>query len=119
MFLPRFTLRWLLGLMTAAAGVSLVLSFAVRGRPWALGVTAGLWSLVLVFLFYVAAFLAAWVISRLLLLRGGSARADSPFVEAAVAARGDTRHDAALLRDTAAATAAQHQPPVENPPITG
>ena len=64
MLIPRFTLRWLLGLTTVSALVSLVLSFAVRRQPWALGVTAGLWCLAAAFLFYVVAFLAAWLIAN-------------------------------------------------------
>jgi Zn-dependent protease with chaperone function len=64
MLIPRFTLRWLLGLTTFCAGVSLVLSYAVRGNAWAIGVSAGLWSLVIVGLFYVAAFLAAWLMAQ-------------------------------------------------------
>ena len=65
MLIPRFTLRWLLGLITVSALVSLVLSYAVRGRAWALGITAGLWCLVFVALLYVAAFLVAWLIANL------------------------------------------------------
>jgi hypothetical protein len=64
MLIPRFTLRWLLGLTTFCAGVSLVLSYAVRGHAWAIGVSAGLWSLVIVGLFYVAAFLTAWLMAQ-------------------------------------------------------
>jgi hypothetical protein len=64
MLIPRFSLRWLLGLTTVSALISLVLSFAVRGQPWALGFTAGLWCLVVVFLLYVFAFLAAWLIAN-------------------------------------------------------
>ena len=41
MLIPRFSIRWLLGLTTFSAVVSLVLASAVRGRPWALGVMAG------------------------------------------------------------------------------
>jgi hypothetical protein len=65
MLIPRFTLRWLLGLITVSAVVSLVLAYAVRGQAWALGVTAGLWCLAFVALFYVLAFLVAWLIANL------------------------------------------------------
>ena len=64
MFIPRYSIRWLLGLMTFSAGVSLVLSYAVRGQAWAIGVTSGLWTLVVVALLFVAAFLAAWFIDQ-------------------------------------------------------
>ncbi len=65
MLIPRFTLRWLLSLITVSALVSLVLSYAVRGRAWALGITAGLWCLAFVAMFYVMAFLVGWLIANL------------------------------------------------------
>src|SRR5689334_9735471 len=64
MLIPRYSIRWLLGLMTFAALVSLVLSYAVRGHAWAIGVASGLWSIVVAGLFYVAAFLAAWCLAK-------------------------------------------------------
>jgi hypothetical protein len=63
MLIPRFSIRWLLGLTTFSAGVSLVLSYAVKGQAWAVGVIAGLWALVTTFLFFAAAFLVAWFIT--------------------------------------------------------
>jgi hypothetical protein len=63
MLIPRFSIRWLLGLTTFSACISLVLSYAVRGQPWAIGVVAGLWVLVATFLFFAAAFLVAWFIT--------------------------------------------------------
>jgi hypothetical protein len=82
MLIPRFTIRWLLGLTTFSAGVSFVLSYAVRGHAWAIGMAAGLWSLIIVALFYVAAFLAAWLIAQVLTAIGDAARGgagSSPF----------------------------------------
>ncbi|HMC10338.1 MAG TPA: hypothetical protein VKH44_03575 [Pirellulaceae bacterium] len=64
MLIPRYSIRWLLGLMTFSAGVSLVLSYAVRGHAWAIGITSALWTFVILALFYVAAFLCAWLIDR-------------------------------------------------------
>lgn len=66
MLIPRYSIRWLLGLTTFAAVVSLVLASAVRGRAWAIGVSAGLWSLVVVFIAYVAAFSAAWLVAQVI-----------------------------------------------------
>jgi len=63
MLIPRFSIRWLLGLTTFSACISLVLSFAVRGHAWAIGVVAGLWVLVVTFLFFSLAFLLAWLIT--------------------------------------------------------
>jgi hypothetical protein len=64
MLIPRFSIRWLLGLTTFSAVVSLVLAQAVRGRPWALGVMAGVWCLVIVAALFVGSFLAAWLIAQ-------------------------------------------------------
>ena len=83
MLIPRYSLRWLLGLTTFSALVSLVLSYAVRGHAWAIGVASGLWSVVIAGLFYVAAFLAAWFIAQFVTAtRGGSNRGGvSPFAQ--------------------------------------
>ena len=64
MLIPRYSIRWLLGLMTVSAGVSLVLSYAVRGEAWAIGVTSALWAFVTLAFFYVSAFLCAWLIDQ-------------------------------------------------------
>ncbi len=66
MLIPRFSIRWLLGLTTVSAGVSLVLASAVRGRPWAIGIVAGLWAIVIIALFYATAFLLAWLLNHFL-----------------------------------------------------
>jgi hypothetical protein len=61
MLIPRFSLRWLLGLTTVFAFLSLIWSFAFRGQAWALGFSAGLNGLVLLFAFHAGAFLVAWL----------------------------------------------------------
>jgi len=66
MLIPRFSIRWLLGLTTFSAGVSLVLAYAVRGQPWAVGMVAGLWAVVIIAVFYAAAFLLAWLLNQFL-----------------------------------------------------
>jgi hypothetical protein len=81
MLIPRFSIRWLLGLTTFSAGISLVLAYAVRGNPWAIGIVAGLWTVVIIALFYSAAFLSAWLFNQF--VAGPLARprqtSDSPF----------------------------------------
>ncbi len=79
MLIPRYSLRWLLGLTTVSAGISLVLSYAVRGHAWAIGITAGLWTFVAVAVLFVTAFLCAWLIDRVgsTTKTGGAGR--SPF----------------------------------------
>ncbi len=72
MIFPRFSIRWLLGLTTFSAFVSLVLSHSVRGHDWAIGVVAGLWTFVIAFALFATTFLAAWLISRTPLNTPGS-----------------------------------------------
>jgi hypothetical protein len=107
MLIPRYSLRWLLGLTTLCAVVSLVLASAVRGEVWAVGVIAVLASAVLLAGLHVGTFLAAWMLSLFeratfskLPQEGGSpfATTDSPFGPAAVPVS---------------------QPPSDSPPLTG
>jgi hypothetical protein len=80
MLIPRYSIRWLLGLTTFSAGVSLVLAHAVRGQAWAIATASGLWTLVVVALFLVVAFLFAWLIDQMFAGRhGGRAEGVSPF----------------------------------------
>ena len=66
MLIPRYSLRWLLVLITVAGGVSLVLSYAFppRNRDWAIGIAAALGCLVVLMLLYALAFLAAWAVAQ-------------------------------------------------------
>lgn len=64
MLIPRYSLRWLLALITVSAAVSFVLSYAVRGSDWAIGMAAGLASLAILMVLFVCTFLAAWAISQ-------------------------------------------------------
>src|SRR3954447_11124796 len=81
MFIPRYSLRWLLGLTTFSAVVSLVLSFAVKGQAWAIGVASGLWTAMIAALLYIAAFLAAWFVAQFMTAtrRGSPGRGELPF----------------------------------------
>lgn len=65
MLIPRFSLRALLIATAVCAVFSLVLAGAVRGQPWAIGMTAGLGSLVVVFLLHPLAFAVASVLASL------------------------------------------------------
>ena len=82
MLIPRFTLRWLLGLMVAAGLVSLVLAQAVHGQAWAVGVVIGLSSLALVFAAHAWVFVVAWLFAQIRKLLVGQPRATSPFATA-------------------------------------
>jgi hypothetical protein len=83
MLIPRFTLRWLLGLTTFCAAVSLVLSMAVRGQAWAIGVSAALFAMAVVAVLFVFAFLSAWLMAQAerSLFGGGSPEGGSPFAD--------------------------------------
>jgi len=88
MLIPRFSIRWLLGLTTFSAGVSLVLAYAVRGQPWAIGIVAGLWTVVIIAVFYASAFIMAWLLNHFLAATLLKRRADggSPFAVSGTAA---------------------------------
>lgn len=81
--IPRFTLRWLLGLTVVAAVISFVLMQAVRNsQAWALGMVIAMESVVLVFGVYAWFFAMAWFFA---LLRRSTVRppvASSPFASA-------------------------------------
>jgi hypothetical protein len=81
MLIPRFSIRWLLGLTTFSAGVSLILAYAVRGQPWAIGIVAGLWAVVIIATFYATTFLMAWLLNQFLstALLNRRPAGDSPF----------------------------------------
>lgn len=79
MLIPRFSIRWLLGLTTLCAGVSLVLSYAVRGQSWAIGILIGLGSLLVVGVLYIAAFGIAWFVWRSMGTMHEVPPGDSPF----------------------------------------
>ena len=79
MLIPRYSIRWLLGLTTFSAVVSLVLSQAVRGQAWAIGVVAGLWTFVILAIFYAVAFVVAWLIDQVATHRQSRDAGSSPF----------------------------------------
>jgi hypothetical protein len=62
MLIPRFSLRWLLGLTAVCAAASLILAAAVRGELWAIGAAAAIASLAIVALLHIATFAAAWLL---------------------------------------------------------
>ena len=86
MLIPQFSLRWLLGLTALCAGISLVLSFAIQGRGWAIGAAAALSSVVVLAVLYVGAFLSAWLVSHMAGgLFGSQPEGQSPFADKTVA----------------------------------
>jgi hypothetical protein len=74
MIIPRFTIRWLLALLTVCGGLSLLLAYAVRQQPWAIGAIVGISALALVVALHAAAFSCAWLQTQLTSsFTGGSA----------------------------------------------
>lgn len=80
MIIPRFSLRWLLALVTVCAGLSLVLSYAMRGEPWAIGIAVGIGTLLSIFVLGAFMFCIAWLISQVLSSgKGWRYQGESPF----------------------------------------
>jgi flagellar motor component MotA len=63
MILPRFTIRFFLGLMTAIGVLSVVISFATRGHFWAMAVCAALVCLMLIFALHFATFMVTFPVA--------------------------------------------------------
>jgi hypothetical protein len=82
MLIPQFTLRRLLALTAVCGGVFLVLSQAVAGSAWAIGVSVAIGSLVAVFAAYAAVFGGVWILTLLPLGRDRRRQAGSPFAAA-------------------------------------
>jgi hypothetical protein len=63
--LPRFTIRTLLAILTAAAVVFVMVGTAFRGQYWAWGVTIGIISCIITALSHSAWFGIVWFFGRL------------------------------------------------------
>ena len=64
MLIPRFTLRWLFAVTTVVAVLALIASWAGRGVPWAIGVTAAMVALVAAMFMQVAIFGLVWLFAQ-------------------------------------------------------
>ena len=99
MLIPQFSLRWLLAVTTACAVAFSVFGLALRGSPWAQGVSIAIVALAVVLLVHAFLFTLLWVFSvivfRPLRTLGGSAR--SPFAHDPAAPR---PNDPATTRPT-------------------
>ena len=63
MLVPQFSLRMLLALVTACAGISLILSFGAKGRAWAIATAMGVALLALMLVTYAFVFWLVWLFS--------------------------------------------------------
>jgi threonine/homoserine/homoserine lactone efflux protein len=75
MLIPRFTIRWLLALMTVSSVFFLVVSLAVQGKTWAIALSVSVASLGVAFTMYAVFFGMAYVMAST-----GSAFRRSPVV---------------------------------------
>jgi hypothetical protein len=102
MLIPQFSLRWLLALTTVCAVAFSIFGLALRGSPWAQGVSIAIVALAVVLLVHAFLFTLLWAFSVVVFgpfrTLGGSAR--SPFA-----------HDPAAGRPTEPAAAADKEIP--------
>ena len=82
MLIPRFTIRWLLLLMTVSSFFFLVLTFALRRQAWAIAVSVGVLSLLLAFVCYGLVFGLAYVIASARAVMRPAAGLGTPFATA-------------------------------------
>lgn len=80
--IPRFSLKWLLGLTAVASVISLILAQAANRQAWAVGFVIALNSLVLVFAVYAWFFAVAWCFALIRRSLAPQPRASSPFASA-------------------------------------
>lgn len=66
MLIPQFSLRWLLGATTLVAVLCAIVAWGLTGQRWAIAVSIGLASLVLLMAVYALFFTAIWGLSLLL-----------------------------------------------------
>ena len=93
MLIPRFSLRTLLGAMTVFAVLALVVSMAVRGQSWAIGVAAGAASLVLALVVNAALFVAAASATAIVDVFRPRDAGQSPFADSRLPSRHATPED--------------------------
>jgi len=79
-FIRQFSIRWMLGLIAVFALISLVLSHAIAGRAWAVGVAAAIVALGIVFLVHAVLFGMLWPIAEMMQkVKGPRSAGESPF----------------------------------------
>jgi hypothetical protein len=76
MILPRFNLRTILAITTAAAVFFLLIRTGIRGQAWAWGAAIGILSLGVTALVHAACFGIVWCFARLSAVRSSDPRRD-------------------------------------------
>ena len=79
MLIPRFTLRWLMLLISVISVFCVIVAQAFRGHAWALGISLAVASLVLSFLLYGAFFCLACLLALMRRAQRPAVAAASPF----------------------------------------
>jgi len=80
--IPQYSIRWLLAVMTACALVFSIFGLAVRGKPWAMGVSIAIVSLGVLFVVHALFFGLVWLFSLLSPAAGTPRAGRSPFAPA-------------------------------------
>ena len=82
MLLPQYTIRRLLAITAACAGVFSVFGLAARGHPWAIAVSVAVLAGAAAFLVFATVFGVVWGLGSVIapLQRSGRGRGASPFV---------------------------------------
>lgn len=89
--IPRYSLRWMLGLTTACAFLFAVFGMAARGHAWAICVSAGVGSLVLIAMIHALLYGCLSALTSLTCSRAGT----SPFQSAPAVSTANTRKKSA------------------------
>ncbi|MGE0761575.1 MAG: hypothetical protein AB7F89_12860 [Pirellulaceae bacterium] len=79
MLIPRFSVRWLLFLMSLCAVVAFIVSLGMGGRAWAVALAAMLGTAALMAVLYAGLFCVAWGLARMSRLWLDRRVASSPF----------------------------------------
>lgn len=79
MFIPRFTMKWLLLFVVVAAVFSLLLSMAIRGNFALIALVIAIGSVPLTLLIFAVTFFMSWVIARFFGLHMPTRRGANPF----------------------------------------
>jgi hypothetical protein len=79
MLVPNFSIRWLLGMTTAAAFFFLVVNFAIAGQTWAYCAATAIVFLMLAFVFYGIMFFFAFWLTQVTRFAQPKPKPTSPF----------------------------------------
>ena len=81
MLIPRFTLRWMLFVLSVSGVFFLFLSLAVKGQAWAIGVSTAIATMLGILVVHMTFFGAAWVLASLLGFARPRQQPRSPFAQ--------------------------------------